>query len=111
MHFKKSHLAIVTVLLVFSSMTLAETKELTQLEIKQKTDALMNQSQEGLELKVLSDGTEYVDLQGRFQMFSKVKIVDGKKVFVCNTHPTVDMTNHTHEVKSNNYPTLKRASK
>ncbi len=110
MHFIKRHLAIVATLLMFSSMTFAETEELSQLEIKQKTDALMNQSQEGLELKVLNDGTEYVDLHGRFQMFSKVKIVDGKKVFVCNTHPNVDMKNHSHEVKSN-YPTLKRASK
>lgn len=107
---KKYTIIIAITLLFISQMVFAaadEDTELQQLQIQEKMAQMLNQSDEGLEVKVLEDGTEYVDLKGRFQMFSKVKIVDGKQVFVCNGNPEIDHKEHQHISKIKK-PSLKQ---
>ena len=104
MNFKKKTLAIASTLLLSSCVVFAATDEeteLKQLQLKEKTAQMINQSDEGLEVKYLADGTGYIDLKGRFLMFSKVKIVDGKQVFVCDGNPEVDHHTHQHAIELN----------
>lgn len=100
MHIKKILSTTIATLMLVSSLAAAATdeqsQEQTQLQIEQKTTALVNQSSQDLVTKVLDDGTEYVDLEGRFQMYSKIQIIDGKQVFICNDNPNIDHSTHTH---------------
>lgn len=110
MYFKKSFLAMVFTLLSFNCVTYAATDAVTELAIQEKTARMLNQSDEGLEVIIMQDGTEYVDLKGRYQMISKVKIVDGKQVFVCDGNPGIEHKGHTHTAEETK-PNLERAVK
>ena len=101
MYIKFMYLIMVLLLLSLSCNASNATDEESELAIQEKTSKMINQSDEGLEVKVLEDGTEYMDLKGRFQMYSKIKIVDGKQVFVCDDNPEIDHEGHTHLSKQN----------
>ena len=56
----------------------------------------LSQSDEGLEVVRRPDGGEMVDLQGRFQMYAKVVMVDGKPYYTCQSHPGLHADMHKH---------------
>lgn len=98
MNIKKSHLTMAFVCLLISCVTLAATEQERQLEIKQRTEAAINQSDEGLVSVTHADGTVSLDLQGRFQNFSKVVVDEnGKKHFICNMHPNIEHMSHNSD--------------
>jgi hypothetical protein len=69
----------------------------------QKIEELnLNQSDEGLKVEVMADGSERVNLQGRFMMHSAVINKNGETRHICVNH-----TKDIHTVK----PSLKRAVK
>ena len=74
------------------------TDERKHLEVKPTAaeQNAINQSDEGLVVVRHADGSEMVDLQGRFQMYSKVVMVDGKAYYTCNNHPGLHQKMHTH---------------
>jgi len=95
MNIKISHLTVAITFLFFSCVTFATTDEDRQMEIKQRTDEKVNQSDEGLVSVAHADGTVSLDLKGRFQNFSKVVVDEnGKRHYVCNMHPDIEHTSH-----------------
>ncbi len=62
---------------------------------QQEADAV-TRSQDGFEIVRNSDGSESVDLKGRFQMYSVAKVVNGKVVYSCHNHDKLP-ANHSHE--------------
>ncbi|WP_223788235.1 hypothetical protein [Marinicella meishanensis] len=73
--------ALTTQVSAQTTQTDKPTEPKTQLEL----DAI-NQSQQGLEVVRHADGSESVDLKGRFQMFSVAKVVNGEIVYSCQNH-------------------------
>ncbi len=61
---------------------------------QQEIDAV-NQSQANFEVVKHSDGSESVDLKGRFQMYSVAKVVNGEVVYSCQNHDQLG-PNHSH---------------
>jgi len=85
-------------ILLCSCLTFAATEEERQLEIKQRTDAMVNQSDEGLVTVTHADGMISRYLQGRFHQFSKLIIDEnGKKHFICNMHPEIEHLSHNND--------------
>ncbi|WP_395374338.1 hypothetical protein [Marinicella sp. W31] len=76
----------------------SQTDDRKHLEVKPTAaeQNAINQSDEGLVVQRNADGSEMVDLQGRFQMYSKVLMVDGKAYYTCNTHPGLHQKMHAH---------------
>jgi len=86
---------LMTLLLSLNFTVNATTEAERQLEIKQRTDAKVNQSDEGLVSVTHADGTVSLDLQGRFQNFSKVVVDEnGNKHYTCNMHPDIEHISH-----------------
>ncbi len=67
---------------------------------QQLVDLNLTQSDEGLEIEVLADGSERVNLQGRFMMHSTMLMADGQVQTVCTDHLA-----DVHDIK----PVQKRA--
>ncbi len=65
-------------------------------------DLNLNQSDENLDIEVLADGSERVNLQGRFMMHSAILNKDGKVEHICTNHVA-----SIHKMK----PTIKRSVK
>lgn len=72
-------------LLILGTCTWADNKAVIVEKTQQEIDAV-NQSQQGLEVKIHADGSRSVDLKGRFQMYSMAHIVDGQIVYSCKDH-------------------------
>ena len=90
MYTKITYVGVTIMLLLISNIVNSETKQ----EIKQKENAMISQSDEGLVIEKLASGADKVDLKGRYQMFSKIKVVNGKQVFICNEHSGADHAAH-----------------
>lgn len=65
-------------------------------EATEKQLNALNQSEEGLIIKKTADGGEMVDLKGRFQMYTKVVMVDGSPYYTCQSHPGLHQDMHKH---------------
>ena len=61
---------------------------------QQQSEAI-SRKQNDLVVKKHADGSESVDLKGRFQMYSVVKVVNGELVYSCQNHDHLD-PNHSH---------------